>query len=245
MSFLEVKGINYALSDSFELKDISFEIDKKGVYAFLGKSGSGKTLLAQILSGSRQTKDGVIKYNDVALYEKEGQTAAVKKKIGYVPQKCFFDREDTAFEALDLVGKAKNIDPDKRYRQIKEALELTGLSERDEVLVSDMSLSERKRLCIAAALLGNPSVIIMDEPFQYMDKKQADGIKNIIDLLRERKVILIFTSRHTDLREISDNIAFLYNGKIVLWQGTEEIFTVMEENKLGNLANAYEAFAEA
>ena len=209
MSLLEALDVSLVCSDSFELKDISFEISQKGVYAFLGKSGSGKTVLAELLAGLREPDDGVIIYNDLALYEKEKQTAKIKRKIGYVPQKCFFDADDNVFETLDLVGRAKKIDPDKRYRQIKEALELTGLFEMQAARVGDLSLSQRKRLAIAASLLGNPDVIIMDEPFQYMDKEQASGVKSIIEILRKRKVILMFTSRHADLDQISDNIAFL------------------------------------
>ena len=244
MSFIELQGVSCACSDTFELKDISFEIEEKGVYGFLGKSESGKTALAQLLAGARQPDCGSVKYKDCELYKSQKQTAMLKKKIGYVPQKCFFDREDTVFEALDFLGKSKHIDPDKRFRQIKEALELTGLSDKYEVLVSDLSLSERKRLSIAASLLGNPDVIVMDEPLQYMDKNQATGIKNIIELLRTRKIILIFTARHADLQEMSDNIAFLHNGRIVLWNKTEEILIVLAENKLGNLANAYDAFTQ-
>ena len=245
MSILELNGVRCQCSDEFELKNISFEINEKGTYGFLGKSGSGKTVLAQLLAGARQNDGGSVKYKDVEMYENQKQTAQLKRKIGYVPQKCFFDMDDTAFEALEAFGKAKMIDPDKRFRQIKEAFELTGLSGKYDVLVSDLSLSERKRLSIAASLLGNPDVIIMDEPLQYMDKNQASAIKGVIELLRSRKVILILSSRAADLQEMSDNIAFLSAGEIVLWENTEHLVSTLSANGLGNIANAYDALTTA
>ena len=245
MSLLELNGVGCQCQSGFELKNISFEINEKGVYGFLGKSGSGKTVLAQVLAGARQTDSGSVKYKDVELYETQKQTAQLKRKIGYVPQKCFFDMDDTAFEALEAFGKLKRIDPDKRFRQIKEAFELTGLAGKYDVLVSDLSLSERKRLCIAASLMGNPDVIIMDEPLQYMDKNQASAIRSVIELLRARKVLVVLSTRAADLQEMSDNIAFLNEGEIVLWENTEKLVATLSSKGLGNIANAYEALTTA
>lgn len=244
MSFLEVKAMRCALSQTFELNDISFDINEKGVYVFLGKSGSGKTALCRVLSGACEIDSGTVSYKDALLYDKDSQTAIIKRKIGYVPQKSFFDDDMTAFEVLDLIGKAKLVDPDKRFRQIKEAFELVGLSSKYQVLVSDLTLSERKRLSIAASLLGNPDVIIMDEPLQYMDKKQSAQIKDLVEMLRKRKVILIFTSRCADFQDISDNIAFLHNGSIILWKNTDELLSTLKQNDLGTVAYAYDALTQ-
>lgn len=243
MSFIELRGVNCKSSEGPALKNITFEIDEKGVYGFLGRSGSGKTLLCRVLAGVCAADGGSVIYKDNDLYKNPKQTAVMKRKIGYVPQKCFFDRDSTVFESLDLIGKAKLLDPDKRFRQIKDALELTGLSEKYEVLVSDLSLSEKKRLTVASALLGNPDLIIMDEPLQYMDKNQAEGIKSVIELLRKRKVILIFSSRAADVQSLSDNIAFLHNGELILWKNSEELVDILTENRLGTLADAYDALA--
>ena len=244
MSFLEVKDMRCALSQTFELNDVSFDISEKGVYLFFGKSGSGKTALCRVLAGACEIDGGTVSYKGALLYDKDKQTALIKRKIGYVPQKSFFDADMTAFEVLDLIGKVKLVDPDKRFRQIKEAFELTGLSSKYQVLVSDLTLSERKRLSIAASLLGNPDVIIMDEPLQYMDKKQAAQIKDMIRMLRSRKVILIFTSRCADFQDVSDDIAFLHNGSIILWKNTDELLSTLKQNDLGTVADAYDALTQ-
>lgn len=243
MSLIEAYEISKVCEKS-RLKCISFDIDEKGVYGFLGKEGSGKSLLCEVLAGACDIDEGRLCYKGRALYENEKDTAKAKLKIGYVAQHSFFDRDMTVLELLDIEGKIKCVDPDKRFRQIKEALELTDLSDKREVLIEDITLSEKKRLGIAAALIGNPDVIIMDEPFQYLDKNQANAVKEIIRMVRNKKVILIFTRRDDDIREISDTIAFLHAGELILWKNGSELLKTLEENKLGSLDDALVALTE-
>ncbi len=238
MSLLLVKELSKVSADGAVLKNISFQIDEKGVYGFLGKTGSGKSLLCGVLAGACEANDGSVTYKEKQLYVREKQTAQIKRKIGYVPQKSFFDKDMTVFEVLDLMGKAKRVYPDKRFRQIKEALELTGLSAKRECLVGELTLSERKRLSIAAALLGNPDFIIMDEPLQYLDSKQADEVKEIIGMLGKKKVILLFSSRADYIGGMSDKVGFLHEGELILWEDTRGLMKKLDENALGTLDDA-------
>ncbi len=238
MSLLLVKGLNKINAEGAGLKDISFCIEEKGVYGFLGKTDSGKGLLCSVLAGACEKDSGSIIYKENELYAKEKQTAGIKRKIGYVPQKSFFDSDMTVFEVLDLLGKAKRVYPDKRFRQIKEALELTGLSGKRECLVEDLSLSERKRLSIAAALLGNPDVIIMDEPLQYLDSKQAEEIRGLIAMLGKKRVVLLFSARADDIGKMSDKVGFLHCGELILWEDTRQLMKKLDENSLGTLDDA-------
>ena len=244
MSLIFVSDVVKKISDEFSLTDISFEIEEKGIYGFLGKSGSGKTLLCEILAGAREIDEGSVVYKDRPLYKKARTTAEIKKKIGYVPHKCFFDGDMTVTEVMDLIGTARGVDPDKRYRQIKEALELLGLSLKTATLVEDLTLAEKKRLSIAAALIGNPEVLIMDEPFGYLEGQQADEIARLIRMLGQKKVVLMFTARASYVEKLADTTAFICNGQLALWENTAELMEKLSGNGLGGLAAALDAFNE-
>lgn len=244
MSLLEARQICKEFSDEFSLKDISFEIEEKGVYGFLGKSGSGKSALALVLAGALAPDTGSVVYKGNELYASQKQTALIKKKIGFVPQKCIFDSDMTAFEVLDFTGSAKGVDPDKRYRQIKEALELTGLSEKKDFLVRALSLSEKKRLAIANSLLANPDIIIMDEPLRYLDPAQSDEMKSLILMLEKKKVILIFSAYADDIQTLCSYTAILVRGRIALWDSVESVLSKLRENGADGLGAALNAFSE-
>ena len=243
MSLLKAENICKICTDEFSLKDISFEICEKGIYGFLGKEGAGNSSLAKVLAGVSDIDWGALFYKDIEFNRDSKQGALMKKKIGYVPEKSVFDSGVTAFEFLDLVGKSKKIEPDKRYRQIKEALELTGLSRKAEVLTEHLELNEKKRLSIAASLLGNPDVIIWDEPLRFLDPRQAEEIKKIAFMLKGKKVVLIFSANPCDIEEMCDSIAILSCGEIAVWKSKEEMLSVLKENGLGTLSDALEAFS--
>lgn len=243
MSLIKAENICKAYSEDFSLKDISFDICDKGIYGFLGKRGAGNTSLAKVLAGVSDIDSGRLLYKDVELHRDTKQGTLIKKKIGYVPEKPIFDSGVTAFEILDLIGKSKKIEPDKRYRQIKEALELTGLSLKSEVLTEHLELHEKKRLSMAASLLGNPEVIIWDEPLRFLDSRQAEEIKKIASMLKSRKVVLVFSADPCAIEELCDSIAIMSQGEIALWKSKEELLSVLEENELGVLSDALEAFS--
>ena len=242
MSLIKAEGICKKCFGDFSLKDISFEIEEKGIYGFLGSRGAGNSSLAKILAGAWDIDAGHLFYNDKEMYLRDKQNVLIKSRIGYVSDKPLFDEKSTAFEILDFIGKAKSIDPDKRYRQIKEALAITGLMHKSEILVSDLQLNERKRLAIAASLLGNPEVIIWDEPLRYLDAKQAEEIKKLLAMLKNKKVVLIFSSSPAEIEELCDTVGILSCGELVLWKSKEELIATLEENRLGGLSDVLEAF---
>ncbi len=244
MALVDAKNLCKAVNGDITLKDISFTIEEKGIYGFLGKSGSGNSELAALLAGVFKPDSGSLSYKDRQMFLTEKKTARAKRKLGYVPQNCFFHKDMTCLEAMDFVGKAKKIDPDKKIRQIKEAFELTSLSSKINTLVGDLTLSEKKRLSISAALLGNPDVIILDEPLRYLDKIHADDIKGLIELLGKKKVVLMFGSRPAEIGELCLNVAIVAGGKLALWDSLESIKNKLGGDGLRALADALEAFSE-
>lgn len=225
MSLLEVKSLCVSEPEGAALRDISFIAEEQGVYGFFCKDKDALTLLARTLSGACEADEGSVYYRDNDFFAKERQTAKLKKKIGYVPSRCFFSKEDTVAESLDLLGRAKGVNPDKRARQIKEALELTGLSEKSEVLVGELTPSEKKRASYAASLLGNPDVIIIDEPFGAIDAAAKDGIKKLIGMLGKMKVVLLLANNPNEVDELCSYAAILDRGELLAFEPTCELLS--------------------
>ena len=223
MSLLELKNVSKKFSDDFSIDDVSFDIDEKGVYGFFAKGKAGKTMLATILCGACQIDDGVILYKHKPLHASAKQTAKIKKKIGYVPDACIFPADMTVSELLDFTGKAKGVDPDKRARQIKEALNLTGLSAKADVIIANLTTSEKKRVAYANALMGNPDVIIIDEPIAVIDSAQRDEIKKLIEMLGKMKVVLLFSKTSNDIEELCSYAGVLCDGELLAFEPISEL----------------------
>ena len=234
MSLLELKNVSKKFSDDFSIDDVSFDIDEKGVYGFFAKGKSGKTMLATILCGACQIDEGTILYKHQPLHASAKQTAKIKKKIGYVPDACIFPADMTMSELLDFTGKAKGVNPDKRVRQIKEALNLTGLSAKADVVIGNLTISEKKRMAYANALMGNPDVIIVDEPLAVIDSTQRDEIKKLIGMLGKMKVVLLFSKSSGELEELCSYAGVLADGELIAFEPIDTLLSRL--NKTTNAA---------
>ena len=223
MSLLELRSVSKTFSDGFKIDDISFSIEEKGIYGFFAKGKEGKTALATLLCGACEIDGGEMLYKDKAMHASKKQDAKIKKKIGYVSDACIFPCDLTLGELLDFTGKAKKIDPDKRARQIKEALELTGLSEKAETIIASLSTSEKKRAAYANALIGNPDVIIIDEPLAVIDSAQRDEIKKLIEMLGKMKVVLLFSKSSNELEELCSYAGVLSGGALLAFEPIDEL----------------------
>ena len=240
MSLLSVENLNLTLKNEDIINGLSFEINEKGVYTFLSRSASARTALAGILAGINAPDSGSVLYKDTDLFEKNGK--GIKAKIGYLPKECFLYPEMTAYEALDFTGRMRGVGSDKRLRQIKEALELLELSHMSEVLVADMNNTERKRLMLANALIGNPSVIILDEPTEGAFSEDSEIICDVISMLGEKKVVLLFTEKISLANDLSDHIGIISGGEMVLWSSLDNIRETLGGDSEA-LSKTYVAFA--
>ena len=216
MSLLKTENLSVTVDGLTVLEDISFEIEEKGVYAVLGKAELERTTLARALAGLVDSDSGNIAYKDVVLDNtKKGR--AIKSKIGYLPKKSFLYPDMTAYEILDFTGRMRKVSPDKRVRQIKEALELVMLSSKSEVFVKSLTVAEQKRLLLANALIGNPSTIILDEPTENLAPDDVALFKETVAMLGKKKTVLLFTDRLSLANELADYVGIIFKGKISFW----------------------------
>lgn len=235
MSLLELKALSKACSDGFVIDGISFKIEEKGVYGFFGKSGAGKTLLASMLCGVVDADSGEILYKDNDMRGSDAMAAGIRRKIGYVPASSILPDDMTVFEVLDFTGMARRVSPDKRARQIKEALTLTDLEGKTQMLVESLSLSEKKRLAYANALIGNPDVIVIDEPVAEIDASHREAVKKLIAMLGKMKVVVVFAKNPSDTEELCNYAGILSDGSLLAFEPIDALLERLNKSVMAML----------
>ena len=235
MSLLEVKNLTKLCSDCFGIDDISFTVNEKGVYGFFGKSGCGKSVLASVLGGMSDADSGEVLYKELDLLASEKQAAKIKRKIGVVCPVEWFDEDMSVRETLALTGSAKGVDPDKLARQIKEALTLTGIEKKADVLVENLTRAEKKRMAYANALIGNPDTIIIDEPYSSAEASVGESAKQIIEMLGKMKVVLLFSKSPEAFEELCHYVGVISAGKLLAFESLADMYAKLNESVLGLL----------
>ncbi len=208
--------------DGMLLSAVCFSFAKKGVHGILGPKGSSKTALLEILAGVDPDFEGSVCVADRTLGAEE---ALWKQKIGYLPQDEVLDGELTAEELMELYGRARGVDAERRARQIKEALDLVGLSDLRRRLVKNLSRGQRKKLTLAASLLGNPDLLLLDEPLSGLTVEERDELLDLIPMLGAMKTLLLATEQYQTACQLCEDIVLLSDGE-VLAQGS---FADLEE----------------
>ena len=241
MSILKAENLKLTIDNKILLDKLSFEIEETGIYAILAKSSDELTALANVLVGVKKIDSGSVLYKDIELNDKKAGRE-LKAKIGYVSRESFFYPDMTVYEVLDFTAQMRGISHDKRIRQIKEALELLELSGKSEVLIKSLSFSEQKRLLFANALVGNPSVIILDEPCAQVMSEDSEIIRDVIEMLGSRKAVIILTEKIPFANSIASHIGIMSNGKMVLWSTLENIKEKLDNDSQA-LSKTFVAFA--
>ncbi len=241
MSLLYVNSLTKEYTADFSLKNISFSADEKGIYAFLGVSGSGKSALAALLAGADVPDCAEVLYRDTEMYKSERATAQIKRRIGYLPTTPELEPSMTVLELLDLYGSVRGVEPDKRYRQIKEALELVGLEKYKDTLVCELRRAEKKLVGFAAALLGGTEVLILDEPLRHLGADESEIVLSTLEMLCRRKVILLFTSKPELAERLATHIGIMDCGELLLFEEKESLLKRLRAGGGNSLADALSA----
>jgi ABC-2 type transport system ATP-binding protein len=151
-----------------------------------------------------------------------------KRLIGYLPEQPPLYEDMTPMEFLAFVAEAKGVDAERVIRQVKEVLELTDLTEMKDRLIGNLSKGCRQRVGIAQALLGNPEIIILDEPTVGLDPRQLIEIRALIRKLGEEHTVIISSHILSEISEICDELLVISGGRLVAQGTLEEL-----ENHLG------------
>ena len=218
---LEIVELSKSFKKNEVLKDISINF-KTGVYGLLGSNGAGKTTLIRCIVNLYNISKGNIKYQGIDVTN----NSVLSKNIGYLPQKFGLFKELTVYNNLQYFGVLKKIPKKSMDACIKECLEKVNLQDRINHKVSTLSGGMIRRLGIAQAILGNPQIIIFDEPTAGLDPEERIRFKNLLPYIKKDKIIIISTHIVEDVEACCDKIIILNDGKILKNGNSKEIMSI-------------------
>ncbi|GAB6087968.1 ATP-binding cassette domain-containing protein [Alkaliphilus crotonatoxidans] len=220
---LEVINLDKAFKKKEVLKNVSISL-KPGVYGLLGSNGAGKTTLIRCLVKLYHITKGQIKYNGVDVINNNLFT----ENVGYLPQKFGLFKELTVYDNLQYFGVLKKIPKGLIETSIKASLEIVNLKDRINDRVSTLSGGMIRRLGIAQAILGEPEIIIFDEPTAGLDPEERLRFKNILSTIKENKIIIISTHIVEDVEACCDGLIIMNEGAILKEGSCGEIISMAE-----------------
>lgn len=215
---LEILNLNKSFKGFEVLKDISISLEN-GVYGLLGANGAGKTTLIRCIVNLYNLNKGSIKFKSTDIVHND----EFLNSIGYLPQIFGLFKELSVYENLQYFCILKKINKNNIHDAIKESLKLVNLEDRANRKVSTLSGGMIRRLGIAQALLGNPQIIIFDEPTAGLDPEERIRFKNILSDIKKDRLIIISTHIVEDVEACCNKIIIMSNGKILKTGSAKEV----------------------
>lgn len=235
-SIVSVKNLSHRYSVQWAVKDVSFEINEKGVTGLLGSNGAGKSTTMNIICGVLNQTQGDVFINGVNLRE---NPVEAKKNIGFLPQQPPLYTDLTVGEYLRHAAFLRLVEPDKVDEAVDLALEKCSITHFRDRLIKNLSGGYQQRVGIAQAIVHNPQFVVLDEPTNGLDPNQIVDIRNLIRDIAKHHAVLLSTHILSEVQAICDNIYMIESGKLV-FSGTMEEFDnyVAPESFIVEFANA-------
>ena len=212
-------GTNYALND------VSFEIGEGEIVGLLGPNGAGKSTAMNIITGYLSSTSGSVYINGVDMLE---DPIAAKKLIGFLPEQPPVYPEMTVLEYLNFVYDLKGCELDRRAH-LEEIIQVTKIGEVKNRLIKNLSKGNKQRVGIAQALIGDPKVVIFDEPTVGLDPKQILAVRNLLRTLAKRHTVILSTHILAEVQAVCERVIIINKGKIIADERTENIVKTIED----------------
>lgn len=192
--------------------DLSFEIDEGHVYGFLGPNGAGKSTTMNIMTGYLGATEGQVIIDGHDILE---EPEAAKKRIGYLPEIPPLYMDMTVDEYLEFAACLKKLPKAEQKDAIQEVMELVKITDVRKRLIRNLSKGYRQRVGMAQAILGKPSVIILDEPTVGLDPKQIIEIRDMIKGLGKQHTVILSSHILSEVSAVCDHIMIIAHGKLI------------------------------
>ncbi|WP_293970298.1 ABC transporter ATP-binding protein [uncultured Ruminococcus sp.] len=224
---VEVKHLTKCYGDIKAVDDISFTVETGEVLGFLGPNGAGKSTTMNMITGYISSTSGTVTIDGSEILDNPKET---KKKIGYLPEIPPLYVDMTVRKYLEFMFDLKKVKLPKK-EHIEEVMRLVRISEQSERIIKNLSKGYRQRVGFAQALLGNPPVLILDEPTVGLDPKQIIEIRKLIKSLGKKHTVIFSSHVLSEISATCDRIIVISNGKIVADAKTEELSTAVSGEK--------------
>lgn len=216
---IEVKNLTKRYGDLKAVDDISFSVDSGEVLGFLGPNGAGKSTTMNIITGYISSTSGTVTVDGSEILEEPKKT---KAKIGYLPEIPPLYPDMTVRKYLEFMFDLKKVKLPKK-EHVDEVMRLVGLSDMGGRIIKNLSKGYRQRVGFAQALIGNPPVLILDEPTVGLDPKQIIEFRKLIRSLGKKHTVIFSSHVLSEVSATCDRVIVISNGKIVADGKTDEL----------------------
>ncbi len=241
---IEIQNLTKTYGQIKAVDNINFTVEKGEILGFLGPNGAGKSTTMNIITGFLPSTSGTIK---VAGYDIMENPMEVKKRIGYLPELPPLYMDMTASEYLEFVSDLKLVEKKNRKSQLDDIMDLVKITHVKDRLVKNLSKGYKQRVGLAQALVGSPSVLILDEPTVGLDPKQIIEIRKLIKALGKEHTIILSSHILPEVSAVCERVVIINKGKIAAIDTPENLsksmgsyskFTIKIAGSSGSVTNA-------
>lgn len=209
---IEVKNVTKKYGSFTAVDDINFEVNDNEVIGFLGPNGAGKSTTMNMITGYIEPTKGKIIVNG---YDISKSALKAKRQIGYMPENVPLYNDLTVKEFVSYMANLKGIKRKELKGEIEKVLKDTGLDNVKNKLIKNISRGYKQRVSLAGALIGNPKVLILDEPTVGLDPKQITEIRDLIKKLGKKHTVILSSHILSEVSQICERVIIINHGKIV------------------------------
>lgn len=225
---IEVTNLTKIYGDHLAVNDLNFKLVNGRIYGLLGPNGAGKSTTMNMMTGCLAPTHGTVKINGYDIYE---QPLDAKHFIGYLPEQPPLYPDMTPEEYLTFVAEAKGVSPSRIKRQVEEAMTLTNITDMKDRLIKHLSKGYCQRVGIAQAMLGDPEIVILDEPTVGLDPKQIIEIRELIRSLGQTSTVIISSHILAEISELCDELLVISNGTLVASGTLDELEAMLDDTQ--------------
>lgn len=224
---IEVKNITKKYGSFTAVDNISFKIEEGEIIGLLGPNGAGKSTTMNMITGYIEPTEGEIK---VEGYDISKKPKKAKAQIGYMPEGVPLYSDLTVKEFVTYMAELKKVDRKTRKEKVKKIIEQTGLKDVEKKLTRNLSRGYKQRVSMAGALVGEPKILILDEPTVGLDPKQITEIRSLIKELGKTHTIILSSHILSEVSQICNKVIIINKGKIVAIDTPENLEKKVESN---------------
>lgn len=224
---IQVSHLTKVYGDHIAAKDVTFSIDKGCICGFLGPNGAGKSTTMNMITGYLAPNSGTVEINGVSMQK---EPIKAKKMIGYLPEIPPIYPDMTVLEFLSFVAELKGILKFQRADEVNRVIEKAGLEGVKTRVIKYLSKGYKQRVGLAQALIGDPEILILDEPTVGLDPKQIVEIRDLIRELKENHTVILSSHILSEIEAVCDRIIVISHGRVVASAEPDQL--VKENNEV-------------
>ena len=224
---IEVKNITKKYGSFTAVDNISFKIEEGEIIGLLGPNGAGKSTTMNLITGYIEPTEGEIIVNG---YDISKKPKKAKTQIGYMPEGVPLYSDLTVKEFVTYMAELKKVDRKTRKEKVEKIIEQTGLKDVEKKLTRNLSRGYKQRVSMAAALVGEPKILILDEPTVGLDPKQITEIRALIKELGKTHTVILSSHILSEVSQICNKVIIINKGKIVAIETPENLEKKVESN---------------